>query len=60
MTGKHARVHDRYPCANPPDPLPSRLASDHTSPLPGPSAAPSTPAADPETLARVHAGLLRI
>jgi hypothetical protein len=39
--------------------LPSRLDEAHASPVPSP-AARSGPAVDPEVLARVHAGLLRL
>ena len=42
------------------NPLPSRLDSDHASPRPALAVVLDRPAHDPELLARVRAGLLRL
>lgn len=47
--------HADTPCL-----LPSRLDSDHDSPCPTLDVVPDQPAADPELLARIRAGLLRL
>lgn len=47
--------HADAPCL-----LPSRLDSDHASPCPALDMVLDQPAADPELLARVRAGLLRL
>lgn len=43
-----------------PNPLPSRLDSDHASPRPVLAVVLDQPTPDPELLARVRAGLLRL